>query len=44
MLTFHPNDALKKDDYYHVRSKSGGVIFEGSKIKGAYENQPKKYP
>jgi len=35
---------LKEEEYYHVRSKVGGVILQGNKIKGAYEDRPLTHP
>ncbi len=36
----YPNENAKDDEYMYIRTRTGGLVMQGSKIKGVYEDRP----
>ena len=39
-LTLYPQENINKDEYYTVRSTTGGIVLKGTKMQGMFSEQP----
>jgi hypothetical protein len=43
VLIFHPQDKLEQEDYTFVRTHEGGLVSQGHKFKGTFDQLPAEY-